>query len=82
MDQDRPYKVVNFFSIDTRYGRKLAVSLIGGASVILPKRFSDAAVDGEKINCLNQQNFNMIFRGVDVNKKNLIMIDFTKLEFD
>lgn len=74
--QGEAYSINSFYLSDTRYGPRLCVVMENGDRAILPKRFADMASDIEKVEILNSKRFQMIFKGINISKKNMVMLDF------
>lgn len=77
LQQGHAYTVSNFYTIDTRFGERLVACLDDGNSTILPKRFAEALTGNpEGLDWLNEKKYKMIFRGINISKKNMIMLEF------
>ena len=77
--QGEGYRVSSFYRMDTRYGERLCVQLEDGSRVTLPKRFIDFVSTEEKLELLNQKKYEMVYKGININKKNMIILDFIEI---
>lgn len=81
LPQGEPYEVSLFSFTTTRFGERILATLKNGQSTILPKRFADAVDNNqEQLNWLNSTRYNMVFRGIDINRKNMVIVEFNKIE--
>lgn len=72
------YSVDSFSMKDTRYGRRIFVN-IEEFCVVLPVRFMERVNKQKQIDELNAQRFNMVYKGKDIARRNLLLLSFNEI---
>lgn len=75
----KEYFIDHFFMHISKYGPQLCVRLMTGEKTSLPKRFVDIVSTPKHLEYLNNANMKMIFRGVDNNRKDMVLVELLRV---